>query len=145
MIGNIQPITPANQLRGWLKICGLSQRAGARELEISERQMRQWCAGNGLPPRYVFLSLAQLANNKERLGFGLAYIKREGAPYCPACHSDRVSNAWHCLDCGWSEKRIQTQTNPDRLPDDPDADNDEVAPPPQFDEQVLVEEGDDDE
>jgi hypothetical protein len=61
LMNRLEPVTPANQLRNWLTICGLSQRGAAGELDIPERQMREWCAGKGTPPRYVFLALAHLA------------------------------------------------------------------------------------
>lgn len=53
-------MTPVDRLRFLLKEAGLSQRGAARELGINEREMRHWCAGEGEPPRMVYLALEQL-------------------------------------------------------------------------------------
>jgi len=47
----------ADQLRALLKRAGLSQRAAARLLDVDERTVRQWCAGQGKPPTSVFRAL----------------------------------------------------------------------------------------
>src|SRR5689334_11205949 len=49
--------TEANRLRALLTRAGLSQRAAARLLNVEERTMRQWCAGQGKPPASVFRAL----------------------------------------------------------------------------------------
>src|SRR5580700_6808086 len=49
--------TDADRLRALLKLGGLSQRAAARLLNVEERTMRQWCAGQGNPPASVFRAL----------------------------------------------------------------------------------------
>lgn len=49
--------TDANRLRDLLQLANLSQRAAARLLEVDERTMRQWCAGQGKPPASVFRAL----------------------------------------------------------------------------------------
>lgn len=43
-----------------LKDGGYSQRGAARELDVSERQMRYWCAGEKPIPRVVLLALSHL-------------------------------------------------------------------------------------
>jgi transcriptional regulator with XRE-family HTH domain len=50
--------THADRLRALLQRVGLSQRAAARLLEIDERTMRQWCAGQGAPPESVYRALS---------------------------------------------------------------------------------------
>jgi predicted ABC-type transport system involved in lysophospholipase L1 biosynthesis ATPase subunit len=45
---------------------GLSQRAAARELEIGEREMRGYCAGDKVP-RVVMLALERLVDLQRRV------------------------------------------------------------------------------
>ena len=59
--------TYADQLRALLKLGGLSQRAAARLLNVEERTMRQWCAGQGKPPASVFRALSPRLTHTERL------------------------------------------------------------------------------
>lgn len=40
----------SEELRRLLKALDLSQRAAAKELGVSERTMRYWCAGEEFPP-----------------------------------------------------------------------------------------------
>ena len=47
----------AEELRFLLKAANLSQRAGAKYLNIDERTMRSWCAGDGKPPAPVLSNL----------------------------------------------------------------------------------------
>jgi transcriptional regulator with XRE-family HTH domain len=49
--------TDADRLRALLERAGLSQRAAARLLNVEERTMRQWCAGQGRPPVSVVRAL----------------------------------------------------------------------------------------
>lgn len=49
--------TAADRLRALIKRAGLSQRGAAKLLNIEERTMRQWCAGEGTPPASVFRAL----------------------------------------------------------------------------------------
>lgn len=60
----LPPLTDADKLRNVLHELGMSQRGAARRLEISERQMRRYCAGHDVP-KYVLLALLGLAG---RLG-----------------------------------------------------------------------------
>jgi DNA-binding transcriptional regulator YiaG len=52
------PSSQADRLRAALQRSGLSQRAAARLLEVDERTMRQWCAGQGSPPESIFRALS---------------------------------------------------------------------------------------
>lgn len=59
--------THADRLRAMLQRARLSQRAAARLLEIDERTMRQWCAGQGIPPESVFRALSPKLTHVEHL------------------------------------------------------------------------------
>jgi transcriptional regulator with XRE-family HTH domain len=59
--------TEADRLRTLLKLGGLSQRAAARLLNVEERTMRQWCAGQGSPPASVFRALSPRLTHTEHL------------------------------------------------------------------------------
>lgn len=59
--------TDADRLRTLLKLGGLSQRAAARLLNVEERTMRQWCAGQGKPPASVFRALSPRLTHTENL------------------------------------------------------------------------------
>lgn len=55
----------ANRLRALIKRAGLSQRGAAKLLNIEERTMRQWCAGEGTPPASVFRALSPRLTDTE--------------------------------------------------------------------------------
>lgn len=57
--------TDATSIREMLVILGLGQREAARVLEISERDMRSYCAGEKVP-RVVMLALERLVQLKLR-------------------------------------------------------------------------------
>jgi transcriptional regulator with XRE-family HTH domain len=57
----------ADHLRALLERAGLSQRAAARLLNVEERTMRQWCAGQGKPPASVFRALSPRLTHTENL------------------------------------------------------------------------------
>jgi transcriptional regulator with XRE-family HTH domain len=59
--------TDADRLRALLKRANLSQRAAARLLDVEERTMRQWCAGQGRPPESVFRALNPRLMHAENL------------------------------------------------------------------------------
>jgi transcriptional regulator with XRE-family HTH domain len=59
--------TDADRLRALLVRAGLSQRAAAKLLNIEERTMRQWCAGQGKPPESVFRALNPRLTHTENL------------------------------------------------------------------------------
>lgn len=59
--------TDADRLRVLLHRAGLSQRAAARVLNVDERTMRQWCAGEGKPPASVFRALSPRLTHTENL------------------------------------------------------------------------------
>ena len=59
--------TDADRLRALLKRAGLSQRAAARVLNVEERTMRQWCAGQGQAPTSVFRALNPRLTHSENL------------------------------------------------------------------------------
>lgn len=59
--------TDAQRLRDLLLKAGLSQRGAARELEVDERTMRYWCAGDGKPPRMAILALERLVDLRRGL------------------------------------------------------------------------------
>lgn len=54
------------QLQKLLDSAGLSQRGAARELQISERQMRRYIAGDAEVPRVVEYALRWLIHIRER-------------------------------------------------------------------------------
>jgi transcriptional regulator with XRE-family HTH domain len=56
--------TNAEKLRALLEKLELSQRAAARDLEISERMMRYYCSGEHEVPRVVMLALERLLDLK---------------------------------------------------------------------------------
>lgn len=60
--------TDATRVREMLKKLGLSQAEGARELEISERTMRYYCAAGELVPKVVMLALERLVDLQRRVG-----------------------------------------------------------------------------
>lgn len=47
----------AEEIRFLLKAANLSQRAAAKYLNVDERTMRSWCAGDGKPPFPVYRAL----------------------------------------------------------------------------------------
>lgn len=49
--------TDAAELRFLLKASNLSQRSAAKYLNVDERTMRSWCAGDGRPPAPVLIAL----------------------------------------------------------------------------------------
>lgn len=55
-----KPPTDADRITELLNAAGLSQRGASRELEINERTMRRYCAGDSPVPRVVFLALERL-------------------------------------------------------------------------------------
>jgi hypothetical protein len=57
----------SDQVRELIERAGLSQRAAARELEINERTMRGYCAGEKVP-RVVMLALERLVDRQRRIG-----------------------------------------------------------------------------
>lgn len=52
------------QLQKALDRAGMSQRGAAKELGISERQMRRYCSGDATVPRVVELALLYLSERK---------------------------------------------------------------------------------
>ena len=56
----------ADKVRELIERAGLSQRAAARELEIGERKMRGYCAGEKVP-RVVILALERLVDLQRRV------------------------------------------------------------------------------
>jgi hypothetical protein len=59
-------IADSQRLRELLAQLQLSQRAGARELDVKDRQMRYWAAGKEGVPRVVMLALEHLICLRER-------------------------------------------------------------------------------
>jgi transcriptional regulator with XRE-family HTH domain len=59
--------TDADRLRALIKRAGLSQRAAATLLNVEERTMRHWCAGQGKPPASVFRALNPRLTHTENL------------------------------------------------------------------------------
>lgn len=59
--------TDAARVRELLAKIGLGQRAAARELDINERTMRDYCAGKKVP-RVVILALERLVDMQRRVG-----------------------------------------------------------------------------
>jgi len=56
----------AERVRELILRLGLSQRAAARELEIGERDMRAYCAGQPVP-RVVLLALERLVDMQSQV------------------------------------------------------------------------------
>lgn len=56
----------ATKVRDLLAKLGMGQREAARELEISERSIRYYCAGDKVP-RVVMLALERLVDLKRRV------------------------------------------------------------------------------
>jgi transcriptional regulator with XRE-family HTH domain len=59
--------TDADRLPALLARAGLSQRGAARLLNVDERTMRQWCAGQGTPPASVIRALSPRLTHMENL------------------------------------------------------------------------------
>jgi transcriptional regulator with XRE-family HTH domain len=59
--------TDADRLRALLVRARLSQRAAAKLLNVEERTMRQWCAGQGKPPASVLRALNPRLTHAENL------------------------------------------------------------------------------
>lgn len=57
----------ADKVRQLIERCGLTQRSAARELEINERTMRGYCAGDKVP-RIVMLAMERLVDMQRRVG-----------------------------------------------------------------------------
>lgn len=55
----------ALQLQRLLDRAGLSQRGAAKALEINERTMRKYCAGDAPIPKTVVLALLYLASQSD--------------------------------------------------------------------------------
>jgi predicted transcriptional regulator len=77
----------ANAIRAQLDTLGLSQRAAADALAITERTMRRYCSGDADVPRVIFLALhlIELAQKDEKQrnwlaesGVRLAYVRADG-------------------------------------------------------------------
>jgi DNA-binding transcriptional regulator YiaG len=58
--------TDATRIRALLAALGLGQRAAARELDISERDMRSYCSGAKVP-RVVMLALERLVDQQRKV------------------------------------------------------------------------------
>jgi len=58
--------TDATRVREMLKKLGLSQAEGARALEISERSMRYYCAGEPVP-KVIMLAMERLVDLRRRV------------------------------------------------------------------------------
>lgn len=56
----------ANQLQKLLDSGDLSQRGAARDLGISERQMRRYCAGDAPVPKVIELALRYVCEHKDK-------------------------------------------------------------------------------
>jgi hypothetical protein len=59
----------ATQVRELVDRLGLGQRGAARELEINERTMRGYCAGDKVP-RVIILALERLVDLQHRINDG---------------------------------------------------------------------------
>jgi ribosome-binding protein aMBF1 (putative translation factor) len=59
-------MTDADKLRDQLARLGISQRGLARELDLDERTVRRYCAGELPVPRVVWLSLEALASRSPK-------------------------------------------------------------------------------
>jgi transcriptional regulator with XRE-family HTH domain len=56
----------AGQLQKALDRAGMSQRGAAKEMGISERQMRRYCSGEAKVPRLVELAMLYLGSTAQR-------------------------------------------------------------------------------
>jgi hypothetical protein len=66
---NYSQPSDANKVRALIDRAGLSQRAAARELDINERTMRGYCAGDKVP-RVVILALERLVDLHRKVAKG---------------------------------------------------------------------------
>ena len=66
---NYSQPSDANKVRELIDRAGLSQRAAARELDINERAMRGYCAGDKVP-RVVILALERLVDLQRKVSKG---------------------------------------------------------------------------
>jgi DNA-binding transcriptional regulator YiaG len=57
----------ASKIRELLVRAGLSQRGAARELDVDERTMRYWCAGDVATPRMAVLALERLIDVQKQI------------------------------------------------------------------------------
>lgn len=57
LAGRFPDPSDADRLRAELERLGLSQRGLARELDLDERTVRRWCAGDSPVPRVVWLAI----------------------------------------------------------------------------------------
>lgn len=56
-------MTDADRVRDLLARAGVSQRGAARYLEIDQRTLRRYCAGDADVPQVVMMALEHLAAN----------------------------------------------------------------------------------
>jgi hypothetical protein len=66
---NYSQPSDANKVRELIDRAGLSQREAARELDINEREMRGYCAGDKVP-RVVILALERLVDLHRKVAKG---------------------------------------------------------------------------
>lgn len=64
---NYEQPSDADKVRELIGLAGLGQRAAAAELQINERTMRGYCAGDKVP-RVVMLALERLVDLQRRVG-----------------------------------------------------------------------------
>jgi ribosome-binding protein aMBF1 (putative translation factor) len=64
MVAESRETSDADRVRALLARLGMSQREGARELDMRARDMRGYCAGERVP-RYVLLALERMVEIKE--------------------------------------------------------------------------------
>lgn len=57
----------ATQLKKLLDLAGLSQRGAAKELDINERTMRKYVAGEAVVPRTVEYALRWIVHQQDEL------------------------------------------------------------------------------
>lgn len=65
-----KPKSPPANIRELLERLGLSQRAAATELDIDERTMRRYCAGDTPVPRVVMFALRWLQSGVDATASG---------------------------------------------------------------------------
>lgn len=83
----------SKQLQDLLDRIGISQRAAARELNINERTMRKYVAGDAEIPKTVELALTRLRIGKEQADLLAELVEARGKMHAPFSQTTRKLRA----------------------------------------------------
>lgn len=83
----------SKQLQDLLGRIGISQRAAARELNINERTMRKYVAGDAEIPKTVELALMRLRIGKEQADLLAELVEARGKMHAPFSQTTRKLRA----------------------------------------------------